>query len=499
MLSNVTLSAGVRQNLMSLQATADLMSLTQNRLATGKKVNSALDNPANFFTSVSLQSRSADLSSLMDSMSNGIKTLESADNGIKAISNTVEAMKSIVRQARQDKTQTITPGSLTATGGNTSTATNNQISFDLGGGVTVAVDTFTQTVNATTTTVTGSGGVFTGDLNAAVFSIDDGVTGPTAITFIAADDTLAEKTAAINASLTAAGSTVVATDDGAEITLTNTSGLDITIAADAASAADLGFTDATVATNGSAAVPGAVKALADLVTAINTNSTLSVKVKASIDTNGDIKLENLTTTAITVTGHDGTDVTGDAADSQSLAAGSAATTSDIRQSLSNQFDELKTQLDKLATDASFNGINLLAGDKLRLNFNETSTSFIEIQGKNSDNTAFGLVSSENLGLGATVDFSDDTALDSMLTSLGTASVTLRSQASQYGTNLITVQNRQDFTKAMMNTLETGADALVLADINQEGANMLALQTRQQLSTTALALSAQADQAVLRLF
>jgi len=77
--------------------------------------------------------------------------------------------------------------------------------------------------------------------------------------------------------------------------------------------------------------------------------------------------------------------------------------------------------------------------------------------------------------------------------------TLRSQAQTFGSQLSTVQIRQDFTKAMINTLQTGADGLVLADTNQEGANLLALQTRQSLSTTALSLSAQADQAVLRLF
>ena len=76
MLSNVTLSAGVRQNLMSLQSTADLMSLTQNRLATGKKVNSALDNPANFFTASALNARAGDLNGLMDAMSNAIQTRE---------------------------------------------------------------------------------------------------------------------------------------------------------------------------------------------------------------------------------------------------------------------------------------------------------------------------------------------------------------------------------------------------------------------------------------
>jgi flagellin-like hook-associated protein FlgL len=492
MSSNITLSAGVRQNLMSLQQTADLMSLTQNRLATGKKVNTALDNPANFFTSVSLRARSSDLSSLLDSMSSGIKTLEAADNGITAISNTVEAMKSVVRQARQDKTQTVTPGSLTATGGNTSTGVNNKITFDVGNGVVVSVSTYNSAVSST---LTADSGTYTTDISGGTFSVDDGATGAVAITFAAGDDTLAEKIVAINGDLNAAGSTVIAVDDGGELRLVNASGDTITVAG--TSAATLGFgAGNTTSTDGSVA---GVVALADLVSAINGNASLSSKVKASIDANGDIKLENLTLSAIAVTGHDGTDVTGDAADLQTLAAGTASTTSDIRQSLSNQFNDLKTQLDKLADDASFNGINLLAGDKLKLNFNETGTSFIEIQGKNSDNTAFGKIATDTLGLDVAVDFSDDTDLDTMLSLLGTASVTLRTQASQYGTNLITVQNRQEFTKAMMNTLETGADALVLADINEEGANMLALQTRQQLSTTALALSAQADQAVLRLF
>ena len=76
---------------------------------------------------------------------------------------------------------------------------------------------------------------------------------------------------------------------------------------------------------------------------------------------------------------------------------------------------------------------------------------------------------------------------------------MRSQASTFGSSLSIVQNRQDFTKAMINTLQTGADNLILADTNEEAANMLALQTRQQLSQTALSLASQADQAVLRLF
>ncbi|MFC5070012.1 flagellar protein, partial [Flaviflagellibacter deserti] len=104
MASNITLSAGVRQNLLSLQGTADLMAKTQNRLATGKKVNSALDNPTNFFTSSALSSRAGDMSALLDNMTSGIKTLEAADNGLSSITKTVESMQSTLRQARQDKT-----------------------------------------------------------------------------------------------------------------------------------------------------------------------------------------------------------------------------------------------------------------------------------------------------------------------------------------------------------------------------------------------------------
>jgi flagellin-like hook-associated protein FlgL len=495
-MSDVVLSAGVRQNLLSLQKTAEMMSSTQNRLATGKKVNSALDNPSNFFTSVSLQARASDLSALLDSMSNGIKTLESTDNGLKAITRTVESMQSIARQARQDKSTSITAGTNTFTGTNTSTSTNNQISFDLGNGVSVDVSTYTS-INATSTTLESTVGTYNTDLSAVGFSIDDG-NGADAITFQAGSVTLAAKVQDINDDLNTAGSTVRAEVDAGKIKLVNNSGKDITVAG--AGAATLGFgAGNTTSSNGTQAVSVALteQQLAD---SINSNAALSGKVRASVDSvSGDLKFDNMTTTAITIAGATSTDITGVAANTYSLAAGTAATTSNVRQSLLNQFNDLKTQLNKLADDASFNGVNLLAGDKLKLTFNENGTSFIDIQGKNPDGTPFGAVSASTLGLDGVYDFSDDTDLDALLTAVGTSLITLRTQASQYGTNLTSVQNRQDFTKAMINTLQTGADNLVLADTNEEGANMLALQTRQQLSSTALSLASQADQAVLRLF
>src|SRR5262245_20017472 len=501
-MSEVVLSAGVRQNLLSLQKTAEMMSTTQNRLATGKKVNSALDNPSNFFTSVSLKARAGDLSALLDAMSNGIKTLESTDNGLKAITRTVESMQSTVRQARQDKSTSITPGTNSFTGTNTSTATNNKISFDLGSGVSVDVSTY-NSVNATVSTLTASGGTFTTDLSANGFTIDDdgaGANAPVAVTFAAGDLTRAAKITKINTALGAAGSTVHAENVGGNLRLVNATGQQIVVAESGGStAATLGFgTGNTTSTDGTPAVSVPLTE-AELAASINTNAALTGKVRASVDSNGDLKFDNLTTTAITITGATSTDVTGNAANTYSLAAGTTAATSNVRQSLQNQFDDLKTELDKLAQDASFNGVNLLAGDKLRLTFNENGTSYIDIQGKNPDGTPFGAVSATTLGLDGVYDFSNDTDLDTLLSAIGTALITLRTQASQYGTNLTSVQNRQDFTKSMINTLQTGADNLVLADTNEEGANMLALQTRQQLSSTALSLASQADQAVLRLF
>lgn len=102
-MADVNLSKAVRSNLLSLQSTAASMAKTQERLATGLKVNSALDNPTNFFTAASLNSRAGDMSNLLDSMSNGIKTIEAADNGLSSITRTVESMQSTLRQARQDK------------------------------------------------------------------------------------------------------------------------------------------------------------------------------------------------------------------------------------------------------------------------------------------------------------------------------------------------------------------------------------------------------------
>jgi flagellin-like hook-associated protein FlgL len=499
-MSDITLSAGVRQNLLSLQGTASLMAQTQNRLATGKKVNSALDNPLNFFTSQSLGARASDLGGLLDSMSNAIQTIQAANNGLTAMTSLVQQLQATVSQARSDSTAAaITPGTATATGSNTSTQVNNKLSFDLGGGINVSIDTYTH-VNATVSTVTGSGGVFTNDNSADTLTINDGVSGAITIDTSGFDGTETAQDVAdqINLDLGTAGSTVHADVVGGQLKLSNSTGATITVAGTAAT--DLGFgTGNTTSTDGAVEV-NAAKTVDELVSSINNNAVLAGKVKASKDTNGDLKLDNLTNTAISIKGFDGTDITGAATDTQSLAGGTGASLSSVRQSLLNQFNTLLTQIDKTATDSGYNGINLLNGDKLTVQFNENGTSSIDVQATDASGAAFA-INSANIGIitQTTGDFASNSTLDTLSGKLTTALTTLRTQASSLGSQLSIVQTRQDFTKNMINTLQVGSDNLVLADTNEEGANMLALQTRQSLSTTALSLASQADQNVLRLF
>src|ERR1700694_4469101 len=103
-MASIILSASVRQNLLSLQSTADLLSTTQNRLATGKKVNSALDNPTNFFTAAGLDNRASDINNLLDGIGNGVQVLQAANTGLTSLQKLVDTAKSIANQVVQGPT-----------------------------------------------------------------------------------------------------------------------------------------------------------------------------------------------------------------------------------------------------------------------------------------------------------------------------------------------------------------------------------------------------------
>ena len=167
-------------------------------------------------------------------------------------------------------------------------------------------------------------------------------------------------------------------------------------------------------------------------------------------------------------------------------AGSATATA-----LQADYDALLVQIDQVIQDTGYRGINLLGGDDLIVEFNEDASSLITVTGVTYDSAGIGLVTA--------ADFSTNATIGANLAEIETALSNLRQQARVFGTNLTTIQNREDFTENVINTLTEGSDKLVLADQNEEGANMLALQTRQQLGVQSLSLAAQAQQAVLNLF
>ncbi|HEY7457853.1 MAG TPA: flagellin [Xanthobacteraceae bacterium] len=492
MASDITLSKGVRQNLLSLQGVADLLNRTQERLATGKKVNSALDNPINFFTSSGLTSRANDLGRLLDSVGNAIQTLQAADKGISSITKLLESAQATANQAKTTAGPATTYALNLA--GNVNIGTDVaaahtgsvDVSTPVDLGATYDTDTVTVTVNGTATTLTINTTTLS-DSDELVAAIDGisgiaaSVDGGTGFIEITADNNattfeLAFSDAGIGTDLGLTAGTYAPTN--AVLGALNTT---ISVQVGSGPTYVLNFANATANEITNRAE------LEDRITDINADLT---DVALDVDnTTGFLEVNSTSSESITVT---------NATAALGLAAGTSAPTATVtdsaaRTSLQADFNALLTQVTQLAGDASFNGINLLDSDNLTVVFNEDGSSSLTITGV--DFSSSGLSLTTVIGTG----FQSDTNIDAALDELEAATTTLRTQASKFGSNLSIVQTRQDFTKNLISVLQIGADNLVLADTNEEGANMLALNTRQQLSTVALSLAAQADQNVLQLF
>jgi flagellin len=376
-MSNITLSAGIRQNLLSLQNTSADLTTTQEALATGKKVNTAFDNPTSYFTSQSLTNRANDLSALLDQIGQGQQTLDAANNGLTGLTSLLEQALSTAEQAQQT-----TPTAPAATTGSVALTTVNA-----GGNLLIGVGANTYTV---------------------------AVTASEALTAIEAQ---------INA-VTGLGSSgaVTASDDGSgHLVLTgNSNTTAFTVIANAESAA-LGVTTSATANNAVAPV------------------------------------------------------------------------SATRTTLQTNYNALLTQINQLAGDSSYNGVNLLAGDNLQVLFNENGTSSLTIGGVNFDAQGLGLSTISGTG------FLDNNNIAATETAINSAITAVRAQTETFGTNSSTISTRQTFEQNMINTLQTGASNLVLADQNEESANLLTEQTQQQLEISALSIANQANQSVLKLF
>jgi flagellin len=510
-MSGIVLSASVRQNLLSLQSTAALLATTQNDLATGNKVNSALDNPTSYFTAAALNNRASDINNLLDSIGNGVQVLQAANTGITSLQSLVSNAQSIANQVLQAPTGYSTKSSVTATAITGATANNllgpSTAATVTGGAITGAAATTTKlsalgtpittadslTIDGKTISFTNSGG---NTVTSAGGSLD--LTNATVGDLLAAVDTItgaASGSSTLNATklVLSTGTTSPLVIGGAAGTLTalgltagTTALTPPAISGKTLQIAATGNGTATNITFGTGA--GQVSTLNDLNTALASNN-----LQASIDTTGAITITTTNNAASSTIGA----FTGSTA-TQFSSLTAAAPVADpnsqaTRNSLVAQYNQVLAQINTTAQDSSFNGINLLNGDTLDLTFDETGASKLSISGVTFNDAGLGLSS-----LTTGTDFLDNNSANKVLSVLTQASTTLRTEASALGSNLSVVEIRQDFNKSLINVLQTGASNLTLADPNQEAANSQALSTRQSIAVSALALANQSQQSVLQL-
>lgn len=494
---DIVLSSAVRDNLLSLKQTADLQSVTQTRLATGLKVNTALDNPNSFFTAQSLNDRASDLTNLLDNMGQSVQTIRAADKGITSITKLVESAKAIANQALQTSSEferkqyTAQYNDLleqiedmardsSYKGKNLLAGAGNELEviFNEDSTSNLTVDP----VDFTDTTL---------DDGLNLDDLDTGGTGTSSFNLYGGTTTLTLTGLQASSNLTdlgdwAAGDVVTVTDSSG--TTSFTVGTDITTVQD--------YVDAL---NGLSGVHASFDEATDGITIISglDNSIAISKDNAGGGTATDGSATGGTTTTLTVSALSSTATL---ISSGGFQAGDTITVTD-----GNGFEPASIEIDDETTvDDLVTFINNVKG--LDATFSGGSISLIgevsfDISSSNADFNRMTLASGTGtVALSAAAsEFKTDTDIDRTLQAINAALDELRSAASNMGTALSTVEIRTDFTQNLINTLEVGAGELTIADMNEEGANMLALQTRQQLSSTALSLANQADQSVLSLF
>ncbi len=408
-MADISLTASMRTNLLSLQNTQSLMDTTQERLSTGLKVNSAIDNASSYYTAQSLNNRASDLSALLDSMGQGIQTIQAANEGIEAITEFVEQAKAIANSARDaaSKTDVKTLSSkFSGTDSVTSDDTALTLAVKKADGTALAGTGDEKKISDAITAVNAK-------LNATALKGKNAAELKTAIETALKEDTAGVLKNVMEFSVTADGKVSVTAKAGYQVSLTG--------AGDFAGQGD--------------------KDEDGSVTNVSTST---------VDVNTD------------------------------------------REKYAEQFNEIMKQIDNLAKDSGYKGINLLQMNTLTVIFNEDRSSQIEVKGVDASSTG--------LKISNPVDsWQTDEDINKSITEAENAISELRIMASDYGNYYSIVQNRQDFTKNLINVLTEGADNLTLADMNEESANMLALQTRQQLAINSLSLASQAAQGVLQLF
>ena len=660
-MSRISLNMSTSTNLLSLQNVSKLMGKTQTRLATGKKVNSAIDNPSSYYTARSLSNRASDLSALLDSMGQKIQTIQAAIEGIEAATSFLEQMTSVAEQALEvlpplvvkiragmsaseisalitDDTHLFLEEDITLD--DTLTITAKNVSFD-GNGHSI---TFAGSGSATTATkaaievsgaeasadfkniqieASGDWAVGISSRNGADVTIDNTygieMTGENSYRIsnrdellyagkyntytteaqIGADGLVTRATTQFYAPGVAAddetfghgnwylpsfgelldvygydksaitptsGSTGAIGDNKATINKALNTLKSKGVTAEALTKAwywsssennvnyswilymGYGSRNAGYKGNYAYSVVRSFPLLKDVYNPLSSEtkapqlgdvmyadkswgkaadydgSKTAVGVITNVSADGrDVTLMSLKNLKFSSTSEAGnfnpetpyagaqpssrwatdaaktTDITGTKNYTYALASTQfksegaitvSNTVSEEENSQVGQYNDLREQYDKLINDSSYQSVNLLTGDSMEITFNETRDNQFMVQGQDIRTAAIGL----NQAAWQTVS---DVLVS--INELKSAVSTLRAVASDLGNNNAIIQTRQDFTQNLINVLEEGSDKLTLADMDEEAANMLALQTRQQLAINALSLASQADQSILKLF
>ncbi len=398
---SISLSAGMRGALSTLQSNQQQVQQAQLRLATGKRVSSALDNPSSYFRAQNLSSRASDLQNLMDDMTQASSVMQATSKGLDSVKSLIDAAKGLVGKASQSGQNNTLTGTLT-----TALKATDLVAGTAGAGVV---------------------GMTSGKL------IKLAVNGGTAVTAVtlSATTTVQDVVDGINTNATlnpnGNGTAIKAALVGGNLQITSSSGQTVALSSD--------DTDAKL----------------QLLLGSKTNEG----------------------TAVAAAGTNFVDTT--------------------RNSIATQFDDILKQIDQTIQDSSYGGINLLQGQDLKVTFNETGTSSITVKSVNY--TANG-----DLGIAnSTHSFISNDDVDVASANLKRASDKIAAQSAVFAANQTVIQNRSTFTKTLVDTLNAGADSLTAADQNQESANLLALNTQQQLAQSTLSLASQANAAITRLF
>ena len=496
---DIVLSSAVRDNLLSLKQTADLQSVTQNRLATGLKVNTALDNPNSYFTAQSLNDRASDLANLLDNMGQSVQTLRAADKGVTSITKLVESAKAIANQALQTSSEYERKQFATQYNdileqiedmARDSSYKGKNLLAGAGNELEVIFNE-DSTSNLTVNPVDFTDTTLEDGLNLA--DLDTGGTGTASFNLYGGSSTITLTGLQASSRL----SDLANWQNGDHVTITQgTETVTLTVGTDIVTVQD--YIDALDSQPG---IHASFDEATDAITLVSgLESAVSIAKDAAAGAPSTATGGGSATGAATVTNVTALSSTATLVTSGGFQAGDTIFITD-----GNGFEPASLEIDEDTTVHDFvRFINNVKG--LDATFSGGGVSLVgevsfDITSSNADFNRMTLESSTGLvGLSAAAsEFKSDTDIERTLQAINGALDSLRSAARSMGTALSTVEIRTNFTEHMINTLEVGAGELTIADMNEEGANMLALQTRQQLSSTALSLANQADQSVLSLF